>query len=58
MNGYEDGPRAAGSGPYVPPGWTEWHGMSKVSYSDYVIVEPDPEGGYTSSDTVTPRATT
>jgi len=46
MNGYEEGPRAAGSGPYVPPGWTEWHGMSRVSYYDYVIVEPDGEGGY------------
>ena len=35
-----------GEPPYVPPGWTEWRGMPKVSYYDYTMVEPDGEGGY------------
>jgi N-acetylglucosamine-6-sulfatase len=32
--------------PYVPPGWSEWRGMSRVRYYDYEIVEPDGAGGY------------
>jgi arylsulfatase A-like enzyme len=32
--------------PYVPPGWTEWRGLRKVSYFDYIMVEPDGLGGY------------
>lgn len=32
--------------PYVPPGWTEWRGMSKVSHFDYTMVEPNGLGGY------------
>jgi arylsulfatase A-like enzyme len=36
----------SGGTPYVPPGWTEWNGMSRVAYYDYVIVEPNGQGGY------------
>ncbi|HEX2486554.1 MAG TPA: sulfatase-like hydrolase/transferase, partial [Myxococcota bacterium] len=32
--------------PYVPPGWSEWRGMSRVRYWDYSIVEPDGARGY------------
>ena len=32
--------------PYVPPGWTEWRGMPKVSFFDYTMVEPNGLGGY------------
>ena len=32
--------------PYVPPGWTEWHGASAVSHFSPVFVEPDGLGGY------------
>jgi arylsulfatase A-like enzyme len=36
--------------PYVPPGWSEWHGMKNVAFFDYTIVEPDGNGGYTEVD--------
>ena len=32
--------------PYIPSGWTEWRGMSKVSHFDYTMVEPNGLGGY------------
>jgi N-acetylglucosamine-6-sulfatase len=32
--------------PYVPPGWSDWHGMATVKYYDYEIVEPDGAGGF------------
>lgn len=32
--------------PYVPPGWSEWQGLKKVSYFDEIFVEPDGLGGY------------
>jgi N-acetylglucosamine-6-sulfatase len=32
--------------PYVPPGWTEWRGLQKVSYFNYIMIEPDGAGGY------------
>src|SRR5207249_500505 len=35
-----------GQPPYVPPGWSEWHGMKNVAYYNYRIVEPDGAGGY------------
>ncbi len=45
LNGY---PQlwTSGDPPYVPPGWTEWHGMKNVAYFDYVMIEPDGLGGY------------
>ncbi len=30
----------------MPPGWTEWRGLQKVSYFDYIMIEPDGVGGY------------
>jgi len=45
LNGYHE-LWSKGQPPYVPPGWTEWRGMPKVSYYDYTMVEPDGEGGY------------
>ena len=45
LNGH-DGLWSKGQPPYVPPGWTEWRGMPKVWYYEYIIVEPDGEGGY------------
>jgi arylsulfatase A-like enzyme len=32
--------------PYVPPGWTEWRGLRRVSFFDWIMVEPDGLGGY------------
>ena len=32
--------------PYVPPGWTVWEGLRKVSYFNEIFVEPDGMGGY------------
>jgi arylsulfatase A-like enzyme len=32
--------------PYVPPGWTEWHGLRNVAFYNYRMVEPDGLGGY------------
>jgi N-acetylglucosamine-6-sulfatase len=45
LNGYS-GLWQAGQPPYVPPGWTDWHGMKNVAFFNYVIVEPDGVGGY------------
>lgn len=45
LNGYA-GLWQTGQPPYVPPGWTEWHGMKNVAYFNYTIVEPDGQGGY------------
>ncbi len=45
LNGY-NGLWTTGNPPYVPPGWTDWHGMKNVAYFDYKIVEPDGMGGY------------
>src|SRR6185436_11417584 len=32
--------------PYVPPGWTEWQGLRRVSFFNEIFVEPDGMGGY------------
>jgi N-acetylglucosamine-6-sulfatase len=45
LNGYNQ-LWTTGNPPYVPPGWTEWHGMKNVGYYNYRIVEPDGLGGY------------
>jgi N-acetylglucosamine-6-sulfatase len=46
LNGYQQLWDQNTEPPYVPPGWTEWRGLRKVSYFDYVMVEPDGMGGY------------
>jgi len=45
LNGY---PQlwTAGNPPYVPPGWTIWQGLKKVSFFDWIFVQPDGLGGY------------
>ena len=45
LNGY-NALWTTGEPPYVPPGWTEWHGMKNVGYFNYRIVEPNGMGGY------------
>jgi arylsulfatase A-like enzyme len=45
LNGY-NGLWTGTNPPYVPPGWTDWHGMKNVAYFNYTIVEPDGMGGY------------
>jgi arylsulfatase A-like enzyme len=45
LNGYA-GLWTSTQPPYVPPGWTEWHGAKNVSHFDYTLVEPDGLGGY------------
>jgi arylsulfatase A-like enzyme len=45
LNGYQQLWPSGGT-PYVPPGWTEWRGMRRVSFFNYIIVEPDGLGGY------------
>jgi arylsulfatase A-like enzyme len=32
--------------PYVPPGWSEWRGMRRVQFFDWIQVQPDGAGGY------------
>jgi len=32
--------------PYVPSGWTEWQGLRRVSFFDWIIVQPDGMGDY------------
>jgi arylsulfatase A-like enzyme len=46
LNGYAALWDHATQPPYVPPGWTEWHGMQSVGYFNYRIIEPDGQGGY------------
>lgn len=47
LNGYAGlWDASAGDPPYVPPGWTEWHGLERVTYYNYVFVEPTVLGGY------------
>ena len=45
LNGYNT-LWASGSPPYVPPGWTVWQGLKKVSFFDWVFVQPDGLGAY------------
>jgi arylsulfatase A-like enzyme len=45
LNGYNN-LWASGSSPYVPPGWTIWQGLKKVSFFDWIFVQPDGIGGY------------
>jgi hypothetical protein len=45
LNGYA-GLWADGAPPYVPPGWTEWQGMAKVSHYNWTFVQPDGAGNY------------
>lgn len=52
LNGYSDlWDSTVGDPPYVPPGWTEWHGMKNVAYYDYTIVENGVEVPYGSAET-------
>jgi len=32
--------------PYVPPGWTLWNGLKRVSHFDWIFIQPDGVGGY------------
>jgi N-acetylglucosamine-6-sulfatase len=47
LNGYQALWNQNTQPPYVPPGWTDWHGMRNVAYFNYKIVDPDGMGGYT-----------
>jgi len=46
LNGYQALWSPSTEPPYVPPGWTEWQGLRRVSYFDEIFVEPDGMGGY------------
>ena len=47
LNGYAGlWDRSIGEPPYVPPGWTEWRGLRRVSFFNYIFVEPNGLGGY------------
>src|SRR5262245_21055379 len=46
LNGYQQLWNQNTQPPYVPPGWTEWQGLRRVSYFDEIFVEPDGMGGY------------
>lgn len=39
-----------GEPPYIPPGWSEWHGMKNVAFFNYVIVENGIEISYGSTE--------
>ena len=45
LNGYNN-LWPSGSPPYVPPGWTVWQGLKRVSFFDWIFIEPDGLGGY------------
>jgi arylsulfatase A-like enzyme len=45
LNGYQQ-LWATGDPPYVPPGWTVWQGLKRVSFFDWIFVQPDGLGGY------------
>jgi N-acetylglucosamine-6-sulfatase len=47
LNGYQALWNINTEPPYVPPGWSTWQGLRKVSYFDEIFVEPDGMGGYT-----------
>lgn len=46
MNGYRGLWERNVEPPYVPPGWTEWQGLRRVSYFDAIFIEPDGMGSY------------
>jgi arylsulfatase A-like enzyme len=46
LNGYQQLWEMDVEPPYVPPGWTEWRGLRRVSFFDWIMVEPDGLGGY------------
>jgi arylsulfatase A-like enzyme len=46
LNGYQQLWDIDVDPPYVPPGWTEWRGLRRVSFFDWIMVEPDGLGGY------------
>ncbi len=46
LNGYAQLWNLNDDPPYVPPGWTEWQGLRRVSFFNWIIVQPDGLGGY------------
>jgi len=46
MNGYQALWDDQTQPPYVPPGWSLWNGLKRVSYFDWIFIQPDGLGNY------------
>ena len=46
LNGYQQLWDDLTEPPYVPPGWSLWNGLKKVSFFDWIFIQPDGMGNY------------